>query len=500
MPHRAAWQYHGFGLFLLYVVDKFFQKHYIRQTSGKLIRMSSINLFWLVSSALCLFVGWLLRGGYQVSALHTAEIRAAQAESLAEERLDRLNDAEVQLLQSQENLEQSVAENFSRQTAVDTARARLQQHQVAGRQQVALLEKRNLELKEQIEAISARVFADNSHRMTEITEVHLQHLLTPLREQIGEFKQRVEEVYDKEQKDRYQLKAEIGQLKTLNERISADAINLSNALRGDNKTLGSWGELILERVLERAGLSKGREYDREVSLENSDGVRFRPDALLYLPGNKSIIIDSKASIKFYEKSLHEAIDASSRTSFLREHVKSIKKHIEGLSAKGYETLEGVNSLDFVLMFVPVEAALQAALEFDDSLYYEAYDRDVVLVGPSSLMVTCRTIQNVWHSELQNKNSRLIAKRAGELVDRFNGFVTELDNISKALEAAVVSCEGARRKLATGRGNLVGRAQQLRELGAHTTKSMATKNMAGKNKSQAVKNIAGASGGKALVKE
>ena len=466
--------------------------------------MSSIGWPYLFSGIAGLFIGWLLRGSYMVSVLRGAEIRAAQADSLAIERLDRLNDAEALLLQTQQNLEQAVAEKFSRQSAVDTARARLQQHQLAGRQQVDLLEKRNLELKGQIEAISARVFADNSHRMTEMTEVQLQHLLTPLREQIGEFKQRVEEVYDKDQKDRYQLKAEIGQLKSLNERISADAINLSNALRGDNKTLGSWGELVLERVLERAGLTKGQEYDREVSLENSDGMRLRPDALLYLPGEKSIIIDSKASIKFYEKSLQEATDLPSKNQYLREHVKSIKKHIDGLSAKGYETLEGVNSLDFVLMFVPVEAALQAALEFDDSLYSEAYDRDVVLVGPSSLMVTCRTIQNVWHSELQNKNSRLIAKRAGELVDRFGMFVSEIDNIARALDAASVSCENARRKLSTGRGNLVGRARQLQALGAHSGKKLSGKKSGGRklggNNLDSKANSGNSIADKSLVKE
>ena len=466
--------------------------------------MSSVGWLWLLFGVAGLLIGWLLRGSYMSSALRGAEIRTAQAESLAEERLDRLHDAEALLLQSQENLEQALAEKFARQSAVDTARARLQQHQLAGRQQVDLLEKRNLELKGQIEAISARVFADNSHRMTEMTEVQLQHLLTPLREQIGEFKQRVEEVYDKDQKDRYQLKAEIGQLKSLNERISADAINLSNALRGDNKTLGSWGELVLERVLERAGLTKGQEYDREVSLENSDGMRLRPDALLYLPGEKSIIIDSKASIKFYEKSLQEATDLPSKNQYLREHVKSIKKHIDGLSAKGYETLEGVNSLDFVLMFVPVEAALQAALEFDDSLYSEAYDRDVVLVGPSSLMVTCRTIQNVWHSELQNKNSRLIAKRAGELVDRFGMFVSEIDNIARALDAASVSCENARRKLSTGRGNLVGRARQLQALGAHSGKKLSGKKSGGRklggNNLDSKANSGNSIADKSLVKE
>ena len=213
--------------------------------------------------------------------------------------------------------------------------------------------------------------------MTELTESHLQQVLAPLREQIGEFKQRVEDVYDKECRDRIMLKAEIGQLKTLNERISADAVNLSNALRGDNKALGNWGELILERVLERAGLQKGREYDREVSFRNADDRLFRPDALLYLPGKKSIVIDSKASIKFYEKSLHDSCDKPLREKLLREHVRSIKKHIESLSAKGYETLEGINTLDFVLMFVPVESALQAALEFDDGLYKAAYDLSLI---------------------------------------------------------------------------------------------------------------------------
>lgn len=436
--------------------------------------MVSVKLFGLVGFGGLFLggcVGWWVRSGYSRSVVHKLQLSEAKAIALSEERLLRLTDSEMALLECKKNLESSIAEKYSLRSAIDTSRARLQQQQVAGRQQIELLEKRNQELKGQIEAISARVFADNSHRMTEQTEVHLQHLLTPLREQIGDFKQRVEEVYDREQKDRYLLKAEIGQLKSLNERISADAINLSNALRGDNKTLGSWGELILERVFERAGLNKGREFDREVSFENADGLRLRPDALLYLPGKKSIIIDSKASIKFYEKSLHESVDQQSKNRLLREHVKSIKKHIDGLSAKGYETLEGVNSLDFVLMFVPVEAALQAALEFDESLYKEAYDRDVVLVGPASLMVTCRTIKNVWHSELQNKNSRVIAKRAGELVDRFDGFVAEIDNISKSLENAMQSCDSARRKLATGRGNLVDRARQLKELGASSGKTL-----------------------------
>ncbi len=420
--------------------------------------MSTVNLIYLWCGLVGVVLGWALHAGYTRSVLHRLELRESKALALATERLNRLSTTE-------QSLQQQLAEKYSLRTAVDTARARLQQQQVASRQQAELLEKRNQELKQQIEAISARVFADNTHRMTQQTETHLQHLLKPLREQLGAFKQRVEEVYDKEQQDRYQLQAEISQLKNLNERISTDAINLSNALRGNNKTLGGWGELVLERVFERAGLNRGREYDREVSLKQSDGTTLRPDALLYLPGDKTIVIDSKVSIRFYEKSLNDSCDKETRNRLMREHVKSIKKHVDGLSAKQYERLEGINSLDFVLMFLPVEAALQSALEFDESLYKEAYDNNIVLVGPASLMVACRTIQNVWRSELQDKNSRIIAKRAGELIDRFNGFVTEIDNISVALDNAAQSCNNARRKLVTGRGNLVERARQLKQLGA-----------------------------------
>lgn len=421
---------------------------------------------------LAFLAGYLFRGLRNSAVNQHAAISAARSDATVKERTEQLNCLQDRFRECKEQLELAHAEKYSLRGAVDTSRARLQQQQVSSRQQLDLLEKRNRELNGQIEGISAKVFADNSHRMTELTESHLQQVLAPLREQIGDFKQKVEDVYDRECRDRTLLKAEIGQLKNLNERISADAVNLSNALRGDNKTLGNWGELILERVLERAGLQQGKEYDREVSLHNADGRRFRPDALLYLPGKKSIIIDSKASIKFYEKTLQKSCDEQLRKKLLREHVRSVRKHIEGLGAKGYENLDGVNSLNFVLMFVPVEAALQAALEFDESLYKDAYDRDVVLVGPSSLMVTCRTIQNVWHSELQNKNAAVIARKAGEMIDKFDSFAAELDSAANALDMAVVSVESARRKLTTGRGNLVSRAKKLQELGASSRKCAA----------------------------
>ena len=435
--------------------------------------MITVNLVWgFVWVVVGVLLGYLLRDHGNRISVQQAKITAARSDAAASERAEQLSLVQQELTECKEELSELLSEKFSLRSAVDTATARMLQQQQSSRQQVGLLEKRNRELKSQIESISARVFADSSHRLTELTESHLQQVLAPLRDQIGDFKKKVEDVYDKECRDRTLLKAEIGHLKNLNERISADAVNLSNALRGDNKALGNWGELILERVLERAGLQKGKEYEREVSFKSANGRIYRPDALLRLPGKKSIIVDSKASIKFYEKTLQISNDEQARKKLLREHVKSVRKHIEGLSAKSYESLEGINSLNFVLMFVPVEAALQVALDFDETLYKDAYDRGVVLVGPSSLMVTCRTIQNVWHAELQNKNAAVIARNAGELVDKFNGFAAELDAVASALDAAVISCEGARRKLSTGRGNLVGRAKKLQDLGASTRKQAA----------------------------
>ena len=435
--------------------------------------MQNLTMFPVgVGLVVGVITGWLLRGWFSQTERQKVALQMAGSQSveqLAVERLERLGHTEHQLRECSEKLEAALVEKHSLRGVVDTARVRLQQQKTASAQQVDLLKQRNIELKEQIETISARVFADNSERMAERTDVHLQQLLTPLREQISEFRKRVDDVYTSEQQERHTLKAEIGQLKSLNERLSADAIQLSNALRGDNKTLGSWGELILERVLERAGLERGREFDREVTFQNSDGLKLRPDALLHLPGKKTIIIDSKASIKFYEKALVESTDETLRKRLMRDHVRAIRKHIEGLSAKRYESLEGINSLNFVLMFIPVEGALQAALEFDELLYKEAYDRDVVLVGPSSLMVTCRTIQNVWHAELRNSNASDIARKAGELVDKFSGFVEEIDHIGKSLDQAVECCDRARRKLVSGRGNMVSRAKKLQELGAHSGK-------------------------------
>ena len=217
-------------------------------------------------------------------------------------------------------------------------------------------------------------------------------------------------------------------------------------------------------MLENAGLQKGREYFREVSFTDESGRKLRPDVVVHLPGGKHIVVDSKASVKAYEK-LVSSDNEEDRRKWSQMHVKSLRRHVDSLSSKQYELIDGVNSLDFVVMFIPVEAAFQAALEHDGALYNDAFDKDIVIVGPLSLMVTCRTIQNVWRVERQNKNSKLIARKAGELIDKFAGFTDELDKIGASLASATETYSLARRKLTSGRGNLVQRAQVIQELGA-----------------------------------
>lgn len=429
--------------------------------------MNVPEIFLLVIVGIAaLFVGWLL-GAYRQRATvrsdYEEHVRLLSIEAVAEERERLLEQSECNLKNSNEALRVSGKEVVRLQTAVEIAHNQLRHQAQFSTERMEILERQNSEFNKRFESIAAQFFVENNSRLADMTESQLNGLLVPLREQLGDFKKRVEDTYDQDSRDRHLLKAEISQLKNLNERISKDAINLTNALRGDNKALGNWGELVLERVLESAGLQKGREYDREVSFTDEQGRRLRPDVLLHLPGNKNIVVDSKASVKAFEKSLSHN-DEEEKRKWMQLHVKSLRKHIDSLSSKQYEFIDGVNSLDFVVMFIPVEAAFQLALEQDSTLYKDAYEKDVIMVGPSSLMVTCRTIQNVWRAELQNKNSKQIARRAGELIDKFTAFTVELEKVGSALATATDSYDRARRKLSSGRGNLVSRAQVIRQLG------------------------------------
>lgn len=424
-----------------------------------------------IAAALAFMLGWIFRGR-SVTYFQAELMRLTSVEAVALADQNRIEALQQQLVKSDDQRRFAANEMARLQTAVEVAHTELRQQRVFAAERIELMERQNAEFAKRFETVSSRVFVDNNQRMADVAEAQLGSLLSPFKEQLQDFKKRVEDTYDKDSQDRHVLKAEISQLKQLNERISEDAINLTNALRGDNKTQGNWGELILERVLESAGLAIGREYDREVSYTTEAGKRQRPDVLIHLPGGKDIIVDSKVSLKAYEKALAQP-DKVQRERWMQTHVKSLRRHVETLSIKEYESIEAIKSLDFVLMFVPVEGAFQAALEQDKALYKDAFDRDVVLVGPASLMVTCRTIQNVWRSELQNKNAVQIARKAGELINKFNSFSEELDEVGNALVAATDACESARRRLCSGRGNLVSRARAIQQLGVAGKKAVAS---------------------------
>ncbi len=425
--------------------------------------LTQLLLFSLIA-VVALVTGWWARtrsSRVVFDQLQREVTRLRAIEAVANERSVRIGEVQERYIEATESLQNANSEVASLRTAAGVAQAELREHKLFAKQRLAALEQQNIEFSERFESISSKIFVDNNRRMAEVAESHLSGLLAPLKEQIGDFRKRVEDTYDKDSQDRHLLKAEIVQLKSLNERISHDAINLTNALRGDNKALGSWGELVLERVLEAAGLRQGTEYEREISFTDASGKRLRPDVIIHLPDGKDIIVDSKVSVVAFEKALAHS---GERGRWLGQHVKALRRHCDGLSSKSYESIDGLNSLDFVLMFIPVDAAFQAAIEYDPQLYQDAFDRDVVLVSPASLMVTCRTIQNVWRSERQNRNALQIARKAGELIDKFGAFTAELDKVGSSLANASDSFESARRKLSTGRGNLIGRAKAIQHLG------------------------------------
>jgi DNA recombination protein RmuC len=336
--------------------------------------------------------------------------------------------------------------------------------------QLKLLQEAKLSLGQEFENLANRIFDDKQAKFSTQSKEALEVSLSPLRRDIGDFRKQVETVYDKENADRNKLVGQISELQKQTLQISADAVSLANALRGDNKAQGNWGEFVLEKLLEDSGLTRGREYDTQVALKDDSGKRKNPDVIVHLPEGRDIVIDAKVSLVDYERYFH-AEDEDSKQQCLRQHLSSLRAHIKGLSGKDYENLEGVNSLDFVLIFVPVEAAFMLALDQDPDMMRDAYDRGIIVVSPSTLMVTLRTIKNLWRYADQNRNAQLIADKAGALYDQFVLYVEALDDVGRHLDKSKDAWDTARKRLSVGRGNLVRRTQELKKLGAKTKKSM-----------------------------
>lgn len=327
----------------------------------------------------------------------------------------------------------------------------------------------NQKLNNEFELIATRLLRQNSNEISEIHNKNISTLLQPLKEKIISFEKKVEDTYDKELREKNDLRTEIKILHELNKRISDEANNLTKALKGDTKKQGNWGEIILERVLERSGLNKGQEYELQFSTQNDENKRIQPDVLVFLPENKHIIIDAKVSLVAYERFINTNNDED-RQKFLREHISSIKTHINGLSDKKYYTSNELITPDFVLMFVPLESSFSTAMQADNELFAYGWDRKIVLVSPTTLLATLRTIASVWKQENQTKNAIEIARQGGALFDKFVLFVSDLEKIGKSIETLQSTHSEAVKKLHTGKGNLITRANNIKKLGANATKS------------------------------
>jgi DNA recombination protein RmuC len=306
-------------------------------------------------------------------------------------------------------------------------------------------------------------------QMKEANSAQLSVILAPFREKLDLFGQRVQDTHEKGQRERIELKTEVTKLVEQNEKLKNEANQLTKALRGDVKMQGNWGEMVLERLLERTGLTKGQEYSVQESITTEDGKRYQPDVVLHLPENKHIIVDSKVSLVAYERFVN-ADSPEEQAVALKEHITSIKNHIRGLSEKNYQNLYGV-SLDFVILFVPIEGAYSVALQAEPSLYQEAFDKNIALVSATSLWSTLRTVGTLWRQERQNANVQEIIRQASDLYDKFVGFSEELIKVGSQMDTAKRSYENSMKMLVEGKGNLVRRTENLRVLGLKNSKSV-----------------------------
>jgi len=354
--------------------------------------------------------------------------------------------------------------------ALESSRSYYQAQQEKLREQKADLEHTRQHFQKEFENVAEKLLKEKSREFLDVNKNHLDHILTPLKENIKAFEDKVEKVYNMEAAERNTLKGVITQLMELNQQISSEAQNLTKALKGDNKKQGNWGEFILEKVLERSGLVKDREYRLQASHQATDGTRYQPDAVIDLPDDKHLIIDSKVSLIAYER-LVNAENEDDRNLFAKAHVESLRNHVHGLSAKNYHDLQKINSPDFVMLFVPIESSFSFAVQLDADLFNDAWDKRVVIVSPSTLLATLRTIASMWKQERQNRNVLEIARLSGEMYDKFVGFLTDMDGIGRNLKSSQDAYDKAINKLSDGRGNLTITAQKIKNLGAKANKQI-----------------------------
>ena len=418
-----------------------------------------------MAAVLCLILIQLrkntLKQGHESPEVLQERIQAREAEI---ERLgNQYHDLKLEL-------DNSIQSNNALRDQLSRQEVLLKEERTRSQEKIETLQNAREQMNLEFKNLANEILEQKSKNFTEMNKENIQNILNPLNEKIVSFEKKVSETYDKEAKERFSLAREIKSLQELNVRISTDAVNLTNALKGESKTQGIWGEMILERILEKSGLEKGREYEVQVNLKTEQGNNRQPDVIVHLPDKKDIVIDSKVSLKAYEN-YSSAENEPEQIESLKMHIQSIRKHIKELSNKEYPYLKNLETLDFVLMFLPVEAAFTAAVQHDNNLFTEAFDKNIVIVGPSTLLATLRTIQNIWRYEHQNRNATEIATRAGALYDKFVNLVNDIEDIGKHIDKSSEAHEQAMKKLSSGRGNLIRSVENIKGLGAKTKKQL-----------------------------
>lgn len=358
------------------------------------------------------------------------------------------------------------------ETQLREQQARHEQVNQSNAEKLQILEQAEVRLKQQFEHLANQLFEEKTAKVDVQNRQSLEGLLSPLREQLDGFKKQVNDSFSQEAKERHTLVHELKNLQRLNEQMTREAVNLTQALKGDNKQQGNWGEVVLARVLAESGLREGHEYQTQVNLQNEAGKRYQPDVIVHLPQNKQVVVDSKMALVAYERYFNAETDAQ-RDQALNAHLVALRAHIKGLSMKDYHKLKGIQSLDYVLMFIPVEPAFQVAIQADPSLVKDAMEQNIILVSPTTLLVALRTIDNLWRNERQNENAKLIAQRATKLYDKLRLFVDDMQGLGGALDKANQTYQGAMNKLATGRGNVIRQAESFKQLGVEVKRPISS---------------------------
>ncbi len=391
----------------------------------------------------------------ELSFIKTELKESKSKNALLEEKLKESGEAESTLKTEKASLESSIKEK-----------------EKGFKEKLSLLDEAKKGLRDEFENLGNRIFDDTTKKFTNKNKTDMETLLNPLREQIKDFEEKVTNTHKDASSDMASLKAHIENLKNLGEQMSREAVNLTTALKGESQTQGAWGEIVLEKALEMSGLSEGREYHSQPSYTGGDGNTLRPDVIVHLPEGKDVVIDSKVSLTAYERYM-SCEDEEEREDYRKQHIASFRNHIKELSSKAYEDIPGITSLNYVLMFVPLESAFMLAIETERDLYSEAFEKNVIIVCPSTLLATLRTIHSIWQFEYQNANARKIAESAGRMYDKFVTFTKHLKEVGKHIEQSDQAYQMAMKGLCDGRGNLVKRALDLKELGVKTSKELSS---------------------------